>query len=240
MPMGDEEKPEPEMDMEMDVEETPEDDEVVTFKVLQKYTGKLAQKVRQFLQNEENQLGSEDVLYILNSVISALPLDNLDLEDKEKVMAKFEGGDETEYELEIDDEGGEMPSDDMSGMGDEGMGGMEGEGQTPPAMPAEMGEESPMGRDMRNMRERQRFTKENMYNESTIDKVLSNYFIPRSENKTFNKVQKISESYEQENSANKFLNKYPKAKLLGKTSKGQLVFEMFEEKFYVSPNGKIA
>jgi cyclophilin family peptidyl-prolyl cis-trans isomerase len=93
---------------------------------------------------------------------------------------------------------------------------------------------------MRNMRERQRFSKESLYSESTIDKVLSNYFIQKNDNKTYGKVQKISESYEQESSANKFLNKYPKAKLLGKTSKGNLVFEMYDEKFYISPNGKIA
>jgi hypothetical protein len=237
--MGDDEMPE--TDVEMDTEETPEDEEQITFKVLQKYTGKLAQKVRQFLQNEENQLSSEDMLYILNSVISALPVDSLETEDKEKVISKFEGGDETEYELEFDDEEGQMGEKSMGGMEDESMGGMEGEEQmTPPATPTEMGESLPMGKDMRNMRERQRFSKESLYSESTIDKVLSNYFIQKNDNKTYGKVQKISESYEQESSANKFLNKYPKAKLLGKTSKGNLVFEMYDEKFYISPNGKIA
>jgi hypothetical protein len=70
--------------------------------------------------------------------------------------------------------------------------------------------------------------------------VLSNYFVPKTNTKKTNSIQKISESYEQEDAANRFLDKYPKAKLLGKTSAGQMVFEMYNEKFYISPNGKIA
>ncbi len=234
--MGDE-------DMGMDdmgMDENPEDeDEQVTIKVLQKYTGKLAQKVRQFLQDEENQLTSQDVLYILNSVISALPIDNLEAEDKEKVMSKFEGG-ETEYELEVDDEQG-MMGDEEGMMGDEeGMMGGQSTPQTPPRQPqGEMGEDFPMGRDTRNMKNRQSFNRQSLYSESKIDKVLSNYFIPKTTNKKSNSIQKISESYEQEDSAHRFLNKYPKAKLLGKDTKGQLVFEMYNEKFYISPNGSV-
>jgi hypothetical protein len=241
--MGDEDMP---MD-DMGMDENPEDDdEQVTIKVLQKYTGKLAQKVRQFLQDEENQLTSQDVLYILNSVISALPIDNLEAEDKEKVMSKFEGG-ETEYELEVDDEQG-MMGDEEGMMGDEegmmgdeeGMMGGQSAPQTPPRQPqGEMGEDFPMGRDARSMKNRQSFNRQSLYSESKIDKVLSNYFIPKTTNKKSNTIQKISESYEQEDSAHRFLNKYPKAKLLGKDTKGQLVFEMYNERFYISPNGNV-
>jgi hypothetical protein len=89
------------------------------------------------------------------------------------------------------------------------------------------------------MKDRQAFNRQSLYSESKIDKVLSNYFIPKTTNKKSNTIQKISESYEQEDSAHRFLNKYPKAKLLGKNTKGQLVFEMYNEKFYISPNGNV-
>lgn len=226
MDLGDEDMPEDSMDTEEGDEEG--DEEVITFKVLQKYTGKLAQKVREFLSDEENQLSSQDVMYILNSIISALPLENLESEDKEKVMSKFEGG-EQEYEIEVDDE-----TEDMGDM--EGMGDMDTEEM--PEEP-EMSEESPLGRHVRNMRERQNLNRQSLYSESSIDKVLSRYFTPEKTSKTFNKVQKISESYEQENSTKRFLNKYPSAKLLGKNVKGELVFEMYDETFHITPNGKL-
>jgi hypothetical protein len=230
-PMGDED-----MDMPEDgMEDEGGDEEVITFKVLQKYTGKLAQKVREFLSNEENQLSSEDVLYILNSIISALPIDNLEMEDKEKVMSKFEGG-EQEYEIEVDDNEEDMGSDEMGDMGPEEMGDMGGEEM--PTEP-EVAEEAPFGRQVRNMRERQDFQRQSLYSESSIDKVLSGYFTPEKNNKTWSKVQKISESYEQENSSKKFLNKYPNAKLLGKNLKGDLVFEMYDEQFNITPKGQV-
>lgn len=227
MDIGDEEFDMPEDDMGM---EEPQDEEEITFKVLQKYTGKLAQKVREFLSDENNQLTSEDVMYILNSVISALPIQNLEVEDKEKVMSKFEGG-EQEYEIEIEDEGGE----DMGDMGTEEM----GDEETMPQQPTEMGEDMTMGRHLKNMRERQALNRESLYSESTIDNVLSGYFQKTPNNKTWNKVQKISESYEQENSTKKFLKKFPDAKLLGKNLKGDLVFEMYEEQFKITPSGRV-
>ena len=232
----------PEDDMGMD-DEGMEEDENITYKTLQKYTGKLAQKVRQFLSDENNQLSSQDILYILNSVISSLPLQNLEVEDKEKVMSKFEGG-EQEYEIEVDGEEGmgDMPEDDMGmgdmpkddmGMGEEGMG-----GQKRPQ--AEMQEDDMgVGRENRNMRDRQNFKRQSLYSESNIDKVLNKYFKPQFKNKTWGQVQKISESHEQEESSKKFLTKYPKANLLGKNSKGDLVFEMYDERFNITQNGRV-
>jgi len=86
-----EEPMEPEMDMEV---ETEPEEEVVTFKTIQKLTGKLGQKIREFLSNEENQMTSKDIKYVVNSVLSALDLNKLEAEDKEEIMGKFEGGEE--------------------------------------------------------------------------------------------------------------------------------------------------
>ena len=113
-----------EMDMEdeeMDTEDDMEDEEMVGFmKPIQKLTGKLGQKLR----DVEEELGSEDIKYVLNSVISAVDLDNLEDEDREDVLDRFEE-DDLEYGMddEIDIEGGDEDFDmDMEdGMEDEEM-----------------------------------------------------------------------------------------------------------------------
>jgi len=116
-----EELPEPEMgDEDMDMEddmdmEEPEDDEdeVVTFKSIQKITGKLGQKIRAFLSDEENEMSSKDIKYVINSVLSALELNNLEEEDKEDILDKLEG-------LGDDEEGDDMDMDmEEPEMGDE-------------------------------------------------------------------------------------------------------------------------
>ena len=98
------------MDMEMDTE-TPEmgAEEEVDFKVVQKLTGKLGQKIR--TMNDSVGMTSEDIKYVLNSVLSALDLDKLDDEDKEDIIAKIE-------EVETDYESDEM---DFDITGDEDM-----------------------------------------------------------------------------------------------------------------------
>ena len=53
-------------------EEEPQDDEPVTLKTIQKLTGKLAQKLRAFGADEENEMTSNDIKYVINSVLSAL------------------------------------------------------------------------------------------------------------------------------------------------------------------------
>ena len=111
-----------EMDMEFDMD-TPkgEDDEEVSFKVIQKLTGKLGQKLRT-LESSQG-ITSENIKYVLNSVLSALDLSKLTEEDYDDVMANFEEDedaidygveDDTEIDVEAGDEldfGGDMESD---------------------------------------------------------------------------------------------------------------------------------
>jgi hypothetical protein len=114
LPMGDEEVS---MDAEVDAPEMgmePEAgaEEEVDFKVVQKLTGKLGQKIR--TMNDSVGMTSEDVKYVLNSILSALDLEKLDDEDREDVIAKIE-------EIETDYDSDEMDMD-MDLTGDEELG----------------------------------------------------------------------------------------------------------------------
>ena len=116
---------EEELDLDMDLgdddlgDDLPEpkgdDDEDVSFKTIQKLTGKLGQKLRTL--DSQDGLSSEDIKYVLNSVISAVNLENLSEEDLEDVLANFEDeeidyGVEGELDIEAgDDEGDELDLD---------------------------------------------------------------------------------------------------------------------------------
>jgi hypothetical protein len=94
-----------EVDTDVDVEGG--SNEQVTFKSIQKLTGKLTQKIRT-LDTEEG-MTSEDIKYVINMVLSSFKLEGLSEEDREDILSKFE--DETE-DLEGDDMGGEDLTDD--------------------------------------------------------------------------------------------------------------------------------
>ncbi len=61
--------------------------EPVTFKSIQKLTGKLAQKIRDYSGEEE--LSSKDVKYVINSILSSLDLSSLDEDDKEEILTSL-------------------------------------------------------------------------------------------------------------------------------------------------------
>lgn len=109
--LPDEELPDPEMG----------DDEEggVTLKSIQKLTGKLGQKIREF----DEEMESDDIKYVLNSIISAVNLEKLSDDDLLEITSKLEGeedeegmgGDEFSDELpepegeeDFSDEGGEL------------------------------------------------------------------------------------------------------------------------------------
>jgi len=91
-------------------EEGNDEEEKVTLKVIQKITGKLAQKLRAFGGEEDGEeLSSKDMKYVINSILSALDLESMDEEDKEEILDKIEGTEDDEF-------GGS----DEEGMGEEG------------------------------------------------------------------------------------------------------------------------
>jgi len=225
---------EPEMDQEMDDQE-----EEVSIKVIQKLTGKLGQKLRTI--DSQEGLTSEDIKYVLNSIISAVDLDKLSEEDKEDILANFE---EDEIDYGVDDEadldvdaGDELDLDMDFDLGDEEPEAEMGEGKM------DMGEK----------------VMDEIFSESKIDKVLSKYFVVSEDEKVMTeqknikkfiaeKVQKVTvrkemksmcETVEQEMTADFLLRENSDIKFLGKTNKGNLVFENEGQQIKVSQKGEL-
>jgi len=99
------------------------EDDSNPLKLIQKLTGKLGQRLRDAQEDME----SDDIKYVINSVVSALNLDKLDSEDKEEILTQFE--DEDSYDGEESPEmGDEVPA-------------------TPEAEDSELGEENDLAMD---------------------------------------------------------------------------------------------
>jgi hypothetical protein len=110
MGMGEPSDDMPDDDMGMDEpsDDIPEEDGIVSFKTIQKLTGKLGQKLRKINQGEEP-ISADDTKYVINSILSALDLSVLSDEDVEEIIGRMEDSD---FESE-DDSDMEEPSDDM-------------------------------------------------------------------------------------------------------------------------------
>lgn len=204
-------------------------DEKVNFKVIQKLTGKLTQKMRA-LEDQEG-MTSEDIKYVINMVLSAVDLTKLSPEDMEDVMGKFEDV-EADAEMGSEEEPVDMSMDAEMEVGDE-------------APEEEMGQPGPIF--------------DAIFKESKVDKVLSKYFeVTESEVKTnslikeerqkekvsksklmIEKVGKLSISLEQELAGKKFLEENVDFQLVGRTNKNNLVFENKNKSVKVSPEGII-
>jgi hypothetical protein len=238
MDMGDEES-DMEMDMGMEMDDEESDDEDVSFKSIQKLTGKLGQKIRSFLDSGD-QMSSKDVKYVINSVLSALDLSALNEDDKEDVLEKFEDY-ESEDEMEFDDNEEEMGLEDEMEMDfEDSMGDMEG-GETSEGYHNEEDDmETKINKKVGDMFE-------TIFSESKVDSVLEKYFvINESEKKAENskksktkQARKLSESISQEVASIKFLKENPNAKLIGKTNRGNLVFENDNTKYRISSKGMV-
>jgi hypothetical protein len=115
--MGDEDLQPPVDDMEDDEDgKKSKKEEGTTFKVIQKLTGKLAQRIRKY--NSQDDMDPNDVKYIINSILSALDVDLLDDDDLEEIISRLEGdfdeeGDEEDEDIE-DEELPEPQSDEDS------------------------------------------------------------------------------------------------------------------------------
>jgi hypothetical protein len=238
-----------EMDADMDMEMDGGDDEQVTFKTIQKLTGKLTQKIRT-LDNQEG-MTSEDIKYVINMVISSLDLNSLSEEDRDDIMDKLEGQEE---DLGGDDMDGEDLTDDSEVediQADMDIP-MEGEMEEGGYYENEDMEEEDM--DYGNGA-----IIDSIFGESKVDKVISKYFeVSKKEivegrervakkklgriadvRKQMGEVIKLSETIEQELSSQKFLNENYSAKIVGKTNKQNLVFENKGKQVKITPEGQI-
>jgi len=75
-------------------------------KKIQKYTGKIGQMLR-----DMDETDSDLEKYVINSIISAMHLDEMDDEDKEDIIAKLEGEEDEEGMDDFDMEGGDEEVD---------------------------------------------------------------------------------------------------------------------------------
>jgi hypothetical protein len=174
-----------------------------TFKVIQKLTGKLAQRIRKY--NSEDDMNPNDVKYIINSILSALDVDLLDDDDLEEIISRLEGDFEEESDEEDEDIEDEEMSDEEEPISDEE------EGALPPPPPAggemteyDLGETATLGqainrrvssemaqglKDMtgewgeehtrkgaREPRHNYNHFSHGTFGESKVDKIISNYF----------------------------------------------------------------
>jgi cell division protein ZapA (FtsZ GTPase activity inhibitor) len=245
--------PEGDMDVDMSAEEEPMDDqEEVTFKTIQKLTGKLGQKIR--MMNDSVGMTSEDVKYVINSLLSALDLSKLDEEDQEDIMAKFEEDQESSYDSDMD----------MGSMGDDDELDMDMEMDVEEPMDGEMEEGDVIGVHSNIDKQRDEMSEEDKVNshvakmmdeifaESKIDKVLTSYFnISESEKKekkqklneskkvAVSSIKRLSETIEQELAAEFIVRENSNYKLVGKTNKSNLVFEHNGEQIRVTPKGEV-
>jgi hypothetical protein len=233
-----------EVDVDVDTEMGGNEDKV-TFKTIQKLTGKLTQKIR-VLDSEEG-MTSEDIKYVINMVLSSLDLTSLTEEDLEDIMDKFEE-DETEDYGQEDDMGGEDFTDDTEVEDIQA-------DMDVPVEGFELGEEYDEEYEEEDYGNGAIF--DSIFAESQVDKVISKYFeVSKQEireqkekqvQKTLQKksivknimesVTKMTETIEQELAAEKFVNENINSKFVGITNKKNLVFENKGKQFKITPNG---
>ena len=245
-------------DIDIDTEEGGNEDQV-TFKTIQKLTGKLTQKIR-VLDSEEG-MTSEDVKYVINMVLSSLDLTSLSEEDMEDIMSKFEE-DETEDFGQQDDMGGEDMTDDSE------VEDIQSDMDVP--VEGEMGEDYEDSRYSEDYDEDYDSKKvkgysnngaifDSIFGESKVDKVISKYFeVSKKEiregkerqiqevskkkavvNQIMESVVKMTETIEQELAAKRFLEKNINSKFVGVTNKKNLVFETKSGQVRITTNGEI-
>ena len=252
-PMGDEPMgdmgAEP-MDTEIeDVEIDTDEEGPSNLKLIQKLTGKLSQRLRMF--EKDKGLDSQDIKYVMNSIISAIDLKKLDDDDREEIVDKLEGfdeyGKEGEGELDfgVEDEfdfGGEEPTDET------GMDDMMGDTEiTDTEMPVEP-----------ETKEGYQTVMDSIFGESQVEKVLSGYFqveekespilenknkmdfLKRKINKITQKeeVQRLSINETQKQVGLTLIEQYDNASFIGRTTKKNLVFKINNKEVKVTPQGR--
>eukprot|EP01050_Picozoa_sp_SAG11_P000063 SAG11_NODE_1_length_64905_cov_182.268355_63_plen_388_part_00 len=232
MEMGDEELAMDDEELAMDDEEVEEEEMEGFMKPIQKLTGKLGQKLR----DAGEEIGSADIKYVINSVISAVDLDTLDGEDRDDILSRFEE-DETAYgdeelgdeELAMDDE--ELAMDDM-----EDIEGLEDEGEGEEFDMEAMMSESSKGVAMKSLKNRV----SQLLESYVVKKTPQDYIKEKVEKNKINEtIKKLSKTVEQELSVKKYLSENKYSKLKGLTKKGNVVILSDNTNVFITREGSI-
>ena len=226
-----------EMDLGLDMETEPTadgSDEEVSFKAIQKLTGKITQKLRTL--DEQQGLTSENMKYVINSIFSAMDLSKLTEEDYDDILNKLEGEEDT-IDYGVDDEI-DLDIDANTEMT-----------EPTPAEEPEMAE-GEIGYDK---------IMDEIFSESKVDKVLSKYFVITESEKKIeedrkvnnyiseirnkvtikSQIKELSETIEQELTSDFLVKEHKDIKFLGKTNKGNLVFENKGQQLKITRKGEI-
>lgn len=265
---------EDEEEVDLDVEKKPKEKKVSDLKRIQILVGKLAQKIRSY--EEEKELTPKEIKYIINSILSAIDVEVLDEDDIEQIIDKLEGNDEDEGgdeeedvtfdEKEVEKEVvPEPPTEPEMAEGYDSLGdafnnyfGGAFAAQGSKGLSTEMSEED----DYHQERRKRHFYppvdsfEHGTFSESSVDKVLSKYFIlneeeekkyslkkERKTNESYkmNKqnIIKLSESNEQLDSALDYIRENPRVKLLGISNKGNLIFKEGINQVRITKQGRL-
>jgi hypothetical protein len=275
---------EPEMGVEdeeedIEIEKKPKEKKVSDLKRIQILVGKLAQKIRTY--EEDKELSPKEIKYIINSILSAIDVEVLDEDDIEQIIAKLEGTDEDEGDDEEEDVtfdetkdeeevAPEPPTepemaegyDNINDAFNDYFGGAYAS-QASKALKSEMGEEDKPYEELhRNERRRKRHypnvdhLEHGTFSESSVDKVLSKYFIlNESEEKKYQNTKdqktnhiyntnkqniiKLAESSEQLSVALEYVKENQRVKLLGLSNKGNLIFKEGINEVRITKSGKL-
>ena len=216
----------------------------VSLKAIQKLTGRLSQKVREY--EKEKGMDSQDKKYVLNSLISAINVKSLDDDDRDDIFDKLEQYDE----YDMGDEGDlDVEGSDMEGMEEEPMAGDEltgGDDETTTEPEATAGDELTGGSAEPPL-------------EESVESVLMNYFnvkpnerplLEQKKKKDFikntikkvnikNEIKNLSESKSQYLKSLQLLENFEDAKFVGKSNLENLIFSINGKKYKVTPRGKV-
>jgi len=205
-----------------------------TMRSIQKLTGKLGQRLRAL----EDDMKSEDIKYVLNSIISAVNLDNLDEEDLDDVLSRLEPEDDYGFEDTFSDEeesdmGGEEEALDMDFGGEE------------EALDMDFGDEESVDELSESINQKVEKTLKKYFKESNHEKTINEskakeYLKETKElNKKFTQIKKYSNTNKQKFVAENLVRKNKSLNLIGTTKNGTLVFENTNIKVGVDTKGNI-
>jgi hypothetical protein len=227
-PMGGEELP-PAGDMGMPPmgdEEQMGEEGPVGLKTIQKLTGRLSQKIRSF--DKDKGLDSQDIKYVVNSILSAIDLSKLDEDDKEDILDKFDSFEDYGMDSEdLDLEGEDFDTDEIGG--EEPLPSTE-EMPAPPTF-----NESKVERVLSKyfkVTENEKPILEEKRKKQFLEEKLKRVRITK-------EIENLSETNIQYNVSKKLFNENKNVKFVGKTNKENLMFTHNGKQIKVTPYGRI-
>jgi hypothetical protein len=269
MAMGDEPMPSDDMSLDMGDDVAPEEEPVDmgmepegeshlpgSFRLVQKLLGKMTQKMRDLA--DEDKLTDKNIKYVINTILSAVDLSKLSQDDKDDIIAKFEEEDMEDMEMNSDEN--DMNNEPSIDMGDEDTMDSEpsievGEGSWP-----ELASRTATNAVGQMMKKRMGYEPQSsvseimdgIFAESKVDKILTKYFKKNSSENTFlneqnlrkeemlnSELDRLSESQKQFDVSKRLTENIKGIKFIGKTNKGNLIFEKNNKQIKVNSEGRI-